>query len=69
MHTREPTGADRPFRPDVILSPDEQVEPSLPLGSDGVQRWVWRSRFGEVLIEVVGEQVFVNGQRVTPHVA
>jgi hypothetical protein len=34
-----------------------------------VQRWVWRSRFGEVLIEVVGEQVFVNGKAVVPHVA
>ena len=69
MHMREPTGADASFRPDVMLSPDEQVEPSLPLGSDGVQRWVWHSRFGEVLIEVVGEQMFVNGQPVAPHVA
>ena len=69
MHMREPTGADASFLPDVMLSPDEQVEPSLPLGSDGVQRWVWRSRFGEVLIEVVGEQVLVNGQPVAPYVA
>jgi hypothetical protein len=69
MHMREPTGADVSLRPNVILSPDEQVEPSLPLGSDGVQRWVWRSRFGEVLIEVVGEQSFVNGQAVAPYVA
>ena len=66
MHLREPTGAIASFRPDVMLSPDEQVEPSLPLGSDGVRRWVWHGRFGEVLIEVVGEQVFVNGQRVAP---
>jgi hypothetical protein len=69
MHMREPTGTDASFLPDVMLSPDEQVEPSLPLGSDGVQRWVWRSRFGEVLIEVVGEQVLVNGQPVAPYVA
>ena len=69
MHMREPTGADASFRPDVMLSPDEQVEPSLPLGSDGVQRWIWRSRFGEVLIEVVGEQSFVNGQAVAPYAA
>lgn len=69
MHMREPTGADASFRPDVMLSPDEQVAPSLPLGSDGVQRWVWRSRFGEVLIEVAGEQVLVNGQPVAPYVA
>ena len=69
MHMREPTEAGASFLPDVLLSPDEQVEPSLPLGSDGVQRWVWRSRFGEVLIEVVGEQVLVNGQPVAPYVA
>jgi hypothetical protein len=32
-----------------------------------VQRWVWQGRFGPMLIEVIGEQVFVNGQRVEPH--
>lgn len=69
MHMRAPTEAAASFRPDVILSFDEQVEPSLPLGSDGVQRWVWHSRFGEVLIEVVGERVFVNRQPVAPYVA
>jgi len=69
MHMRKPPGADVSFRPDVMLSPDEQVAPSLPLGRDGVQRWIWRSRFGEVLIEVVGEQVHVNGQPVAPHAA
>jgi hypothetical protein len=69
MHLREPTGAETSFRPDVLLSPDEQVEPSLPLGSEGVLRWVWHNRFGEVLIEVVGKQVFVNGQAVAPYVA
>ena len=69
MYMREPNGAETSIRPDVLLSPDEQVEPSLPLGSDGVLRWVWHGRFGEVLIEVAGEQVFVNGQPVTPHVA
>jgi hypothetical protein len=69
MQLREPTGAEASFRPDVLLSPGEQLEPSLPLGSDGVLRWVWHSRFGEMLIEVAGEQVFVNGQPVAPHVA
>jgi hypothetical protein len=69
MHLREPTGAELAFRPDVMLSPDEQLEPSLPLGSDGVRRWVWRNRFGEVLIEVVDEQVYVNGRPVAPYVA
>lgn len=60
-----------PLRPpaaaDVVLSPDEPAQPSLPLASDGVQRTLWHSRFGAMLIEVVGDQVFVNGQKVEPH--
>ena len=50
-----------------MLSPDEPQQPSLPLASQGVQRTLWHSRFGAMLIEVVGDQVFVNGQRVEPH--
>ena len=60
-----------PLRPaaeaDLVLSPDEPQQPSLPLASQGVQRTLWHSRFGAMLIEVVGDQVFVNGQRVEPH--
>jgi len=29
--------------------------------------WVWHSRFGTIVIEVRGKDVFVNGDRVTPH--
>ncbi|MBX3604902.1 MAG: hypothetical protein KF788_06510 [Piscinibacter sp.] len=32
-------------------------------------RWVWHGRFGTIVIEVRGEDVFVNGDRVEPHVA
>ena len=39
-------------------------EPELPLVSDGVQRYVWESSFGPILIEVFDGSVFVNGQRV-----
>lgn len=56
-----------PFVADVVLSPGEQAQPSLPLGSDGVLRYVWHGRFGAMLIEVIGGEVFVNGQRVEPH--
>lgn len=54
-----------------LPSPDQpsSTQALLPLSSDGVQRWVWHSRYGDMLIEVVGEQVFVNGRLVTPHVA
>ncbi len=30
--------------------------------------WVWDSRFGRIVIEVRGGDVFVNGDRVEPHV-
>lgn len=56
-----------PLRPEVLLRP-AQVPPSpqqdLALASEGVQRTVWESRFGSMLIEVRGEEIFVNGQLV-----
>jgi hypothetical protein len=52
-----------------VLTPSEHVAPSLPLANDGVQRWVWHGRYGAMLIEVVGDDVFVNTQRVEPHAA
>lgn len=39
----------------------------LLLASEGVLRYVWESRYGAILIEVAGEDVFVNGQRVERH--
>lgn len=38
----------------------------LNLETEGVLRYVWDSRFGQMLIEVVQGQVFVNGKRVEP---
>lgn len=29
-------------------------------------RYVWESRFGDILVEVRSGQVFVNGQQVEP---
>ncbi|MBT9549473.1 MAG: hypothetical protein AAB403_12440 [Planctomycetota bacterium] len=43
-----------------INSPGDE----LPLAIAGVLRYVWKSRYGEILIEVVGNEVFVNGSRV-----
>jgi hypothetical protein len=31
-----------------------------------VQRIVWESRYGPILIELVGDAVLVNGERVEP---
>ena len=55
--------------PEFLLGIDPPGEPQLPLASKGVQRYVWEGRFGAMLIEVKGGVVFVNGQRVEPHVA
>ena len=67
MRSSAPLAAPASFQPDVVLAPGEQLEPSLPLGSDGVRRWVWHSRHGAILIEAIGGEAFVNNQRVEPH--
>jgi hypothetical protein len=36
----------------------------LPLATAGVLRYVWESRYGEILIEVVCDDIFVNGSRL-----
>lgn len=51
---------------EIRLGSQTTAEPELALWTDGVQRWVWESRFGEMLIEVKDGAVFVNGSRVTP---
>ena len=58
-----------PLLPEVLLGIDPPEEPQLPLASEGVQRYVWESRFGAMLIEVKDGVVFVNGQPVEPHLA
>ena len=54
--------------PEVLLRPDD-AQSALPLASEGVQRWVWEGKFGAILIEVIDDRVFVNGELVEPHAA
>jgi len=42
-------------------------ELTLRTGNGSAQRWVWHSRFGAILIEVIDEQIYVNGQQVVRH--
>lgn len=42
--------------------------PELALQSEGVERHLWRFAFGELLIEVQGKDVRVNGRLVEPYV-
>lgn len=53
-----------PLLPEVLVGCHGDAEPSLPLASEGVLRYVWNSAFGPMLIEVFDGAAFVNGQRV-----
>lgn len=53
-----------PLLPEVLMGPQPADQPSLPLVTEGVQRYVWQSAFGPMLIEVRDGAAFVNGQRV-----
>lgn len=52
-----------PVFPEVLLRINEHGD-DLPLATAGVLRYVWESRYGEILIEVVCDEIFVNGSRV-----
>lgn len=54
-----------PLLPEVTPGPQPADQPGLKLASEGVQRDVWYSAYGAMLIEVRGQVVYVNGQRVT----
>jgi hypothetical protein len=54
--------------PEVLICRADDQQSALPRASKGVLRYVWESRYGSILIEVSGTDVFVNGQRVEPHI-
>ena len=54
-----------PLLPELLLGEQHVDQQSLELATDGVQRYVWHSAFGAMLIEVRGGSTFVNGSRVT----
>jgi len=53
-----------PLLPEVLLGLGPVAQTSLDLAAEGVQRYVWQSAFGAMLIEVRDGRAFVNGQRV-----
>lgn len=57
------TGASRPWR----TVPCAQGIEGFDAPDRLTQQWVWHSRFGTIVIEVRGKEVFVNGDRVAPH--
>lgn len=53
-----------PLYPEVFTKREATAQTDLPLEAEGVLRYVWQSRFGDILIEVKEGQSFVNGQAV-----
>jgi hypothetical protein len=51
---------------EVLVGQDPDGQLPLALATEGALRYVWSSRWGAMLIEVVGDKVFVNNQRVAP---
>jgi len=58
-----------PLLPEVIRRLEDTPQSDLPLETEGVLRYVWENRFGEMLIEVIDGIVYVNGDRVEPAMA
>jgi hypothetical protein len=42
----------------------EELQP--PPGPHATQHFVWESRFGSIVVDVIGDQTFVNGELVEP---
>ena len=49
---------------ELVLPPQDSPQRALALVTEHVQRYVWDSRFGPMLIEVIDGIVYVNGERV-----
>ena len=52
--------------PEVHVGLVNRDEPELPLSADEVVRYVWHSKFGDVLVEVRDGHAYVNGEMVNP---
>ena len=50
--------------PEVLLGAQPTDQPNLDTASEAVQRYVWQSAYGAMLIEVRDGIAFVNGARV-----
>jgi hypothetical protein len=53
-----------PLLPEILRPREESAQERLPLATEGVQRYVWESRFGPMLIEVMNGIAYVNGDRI-----
>jgi hypothetical protein len=58
-----------PLFQEVLRRQDGSPQCDLPLAAEGVLRYIWENRFGEMRIEVIDGVVYVNGDRVEPAMA
>lgn len=57
---------NKAFLPEVYSHAVDDAHSLLPLATEGVLRYVWESKFGLMLIEVMDGKTFVNGELVEP---
>ena len=50
---------DVQYRMAAVFAPDTTHEPLIRR-----ERILWHSRFGDIVIEIVGEDIYVDGKRV-----
>ena len=55
-----------PLLPEVLARREASPQADLLLTAEGVLRYIWESKFGDMLIEVQDGRSFVNGQAVEP---
>lgn len=51
---------------EILRLREASPQKPLPLATEGVLRYVWEHRFGSMLIEVVGNDVLIDGKLVEP---
>lgn len=64
---RAPIRPTPPVPSRVPAAPAPTGAPARAPAPAAAVRWVWESRFGPIVIEVRGDEVYVNGDRVEPH--
>ncbi len=55
--------------PEVLRRLEPTPQTDLHLATEGVLRYVWETRYREMLIEMADGVVYVNGGRVEPSMA
>ena len=58
-----------PLYPEILRRLDKTPRADLALAIEGVARYVWQGQFGEMLIEVIDDVIYVNRDRIEPAMA